>query len=347
MTAARGFWKCLSGKWVLGWTALLVALISVPLYAGAMAQPAPDEPAPSERCKIGLYFVDLHHLDMAKNQFEANFWLWSLCPKESLAPLKTAEFVNANRTAFALDQTLPRDGVFWSARKVDGAFRHAFDVRNFPFDRHVLKVIVEEGIDDLRSFGYEPDLAASGLDRNIELAGWKIESFRLNTASHRYATTFGDPTLAHETPGAYSQVEAEITVSRASRLSFLKMTAPAYVAAVLALLSFFFSLDAGSTFSSRMSFLASALFATVVNMRVASSELGSNDGMTLIDLIHVTVLALIIAATVSTLIADRRMRQGKPDIARRYDRHSLTWCASLFVAVNVALIASAILAERV
>ena len=58
--------------------------------------------------------------------------------------------------------------------------------------------------------------------------------------------------------------------------SFLKMTSAVYVAATLALLSFLFHLDSASSFSSRISFLAGALFATVVNMRVASSELQSN-----------------------------------------------------------------------
>ncbi len=45
-----------------------------------------------------------------------------------------------------------------------------------------------------------------------------------------------------------------------------------------ALLSFLFLLDSPSAFGSRIGFLAGPLFATVINRRVASTELGSDDG---------------------------------------------------------------------
>lgn len=307
---------------------------------------APAQPAAAQRCKVGIYFVDLHDLDISKKLFDANFWVWSLCPNDKLAPLKVMEFVNANRTAGSLDQTQVRDGIHWSARKIDGTFRHDWNVRNFPFDRHVMRVSIEEGMDDARTFLYEPDLPGSGYDRRISLPGWKLEGFRLISSTRHYETTFGDPSLTHEEPVEYSRLDAEITVARASLTSFFKMTSAVYVAATLALLSFLFHLDSASSFSSRISFLAGSLFATVVNMRVSSSELGSNDGLTLIDNIHITVLILVIAATVMTILADRRMRKGKTEDIRHFDRVNMAWCAGLFITANAALIGMAILAER-
>lgn len=306
---------------------------------------APDTAA-AEHCKVGIYIVDLHDLDISKKLFDANFWVWSQCKRETLTPLKTMEFVNANRVSGALDQMQNRDGIYWSARKIDGTFRHDWNVRNFPFDRHVMRISLEEGMDDGRTFLYEPDLPASGYDRRIALPGWKLEGFRLLSSTRHYETTFGDPTLTHETPAEYSRLDAEIIVSRASLTSFVKMTSAVYVAATLALLSFLFHLDSASSFSSRISFLAGSLFATVVNMRVASSELGSNDGLTLIDNIHITVLFLVIAATVLTILADRRMRKGKADSIRHFDLVNLAWCAGLFVTANAVLIGMAVLAER-
>jgi hypothetical protein len=343
--------KIVSRKMLLIATALMaVVFAAVPwrsfeqtvMPPAAAAQPAT---APS-LCKMGIYFVDLHDLDISKKLFDANFWVWSLCPRENLTPLKTLEFVNANRIASSLDQMQVRDGVFWSAKKIDGTFRHDWNVRNFPFDRHVLRISIEEGMDDARTFLYEPDLPASGYDRRIALPGWKLDGFRLLSATRHYETTFGDPTLTHETPAEYSRLDAEITVSRASLTSFLKMTSAVYVAATLALLSFLFHLDSASSFSSRISFLAGSLFATVVNMRVASSELGTNDGLTLIDNIHITVLLLVIAATVLTILSDRRMRKGKAERIRHFDRVNMAWCAGLFIAANAILIGMAIIAER-
>jgi hypothetical protein len=101
---------------------------------------------------MGIYVVDLHQLDVQKRTFNANFWVWSVCGNEQRQPLKTIEFTNANSTTPSLDQIHPRDRAFWAAKKIDGSFRHDWDVRNFPFDRHVLSVTMEEGNDDTRIF---------------------------------------------------------------------------------------------------------------------------------------------------------------------------------------------------
>lgn len=305
---------------------------------GTQAAAVPSQP---ERCKVGIFIVDLHQLDIQKKSFNSNFWLWSLCATEQRQPLKSIEYVNGNSTAASLDQVLLREGVYWSTRKIDGSFRHDWDVRNFPFDRHVMTIAMEEGIDDTREFQYEADQAKSGYDQRIDIPGWRITGFRLVPTERQYATTFGDPSLPANASASYSRLQAEIMLSRDSFTSFFKMASVVYVAATLALLSFLFHLDAASAFGSRISFLAGSLFATVINMRVASTELGSNEGLTLIDLIHITVLILILTATMLTIAADRRLETGKAQSVRRFDLRNLILCAVVFVVANIALVATA------
>jgi hypothetical protein len=300
-----------------------------------------EEATSPEVCKIGVYLIDLHQLEIQKRNFSANFWLWSLCAREQRQPLKTIEFVNANATAASLDQVLVRDGVYWAARKIDGSFRHGWDVRNFPFDRHVLVVAMEEGVDDSKTFQHEAD-PRSGYDKRIVVPGWRISGLRLVASQREYDTTFGDPSLPADASGYYSRLQAEISVSRTNTFtSFFKMASVVYVAATLALLSFLFHLDSGGSFGSRISFLAGSLFATVINMRVASTELGSDEGLTLIDLIHITALVLIISTTILTIIADRQLETGKKQSVRRFDFHNAIICGTVFIAANVALIAVA------
>lgn len=320
--------------------ALSIVLFALVFCFAALEATSAQASAP-DLCKIGIYVVDLHELDVAKKTFGANFWLWSVCATEQRQPLKTMEFVNANSTTGALDAVLPRDGQFWASRKIAGAFRDDFDVRNFPFDRHDLTVVMEEGVDDTRELTYSADQAKSGYDPRIKVAGWRVDSFRLVQTAHNYATTFGDPSLPADASAQYSRLEAHVLVARDSFTSFFKMASVVYVAATLALLSFLFYLDSPSSFGSRISFLAGSLFATVINMRVSSAELGSHDGMTLIDMIHVTSLILILGATVLTIIADRRLNAGNRDTVRRFDLHNMILCGTLFVAANVALIAHA------
>ncbi|MDP2410600.1 MAG: hypothetical protein Q8M26_09980 [Pseudolabrys sp.] len=303
--------------------------------------PAAAQPTEPERCRIGVYVVGLNEFNVQRKAFEANFWLWSLCATEQRQPLKSMEFVNAITSTATLDAVLPREGQFWSSRKVSGTFRHDWDVRNFPFDRHVIAVVMEEGIDDVRALQYEADQAKSGVDRQIELPGWRVNGFRLVQTERRYDTTFGDPSLPVDASAEYAQLKAEITLSRDGYTSFLKLASVVYVAATLALLSFLFLLDSPSAFGSRISFLAGSLFATVINMRVASTELGSDDGLTLIDLIHIVTLVLILTVTVLTIAADRRLHAADRDVVRGYDLRNLIACALVYVAANVALIANA------
>jgi hypothetical protein len=302
---------------------------------------APDTAA-TERCKVGIFFVDLHQFEIQKRSFNANFWLWSVCASAQRQPLKVLEFVNANSTTGTLDQTTAREGVTWSQRKIDGNFRQDWDVRDFPFDRHVLSVTMEEGVDDTRAFNYDADTDRSGYDKNIDVPGWRVTGFKLVPSERRYDTTFGDPSLPPNASAHYSRLQAEISVVRTNTFtSFFKMASVVYVAATLALLSFLFHLDSGGSFGSRISFLAGSLFATVINMRIASTELGSNDGLTLIDLIHITALILIISATILTIIADRQLETGKKQSVRRFDFRNAVVCATLFLAANVVLIVHA------
>lgn len=307
----------------------------------AVVASASAQPVTPDRCKVGIFVVDLHELDVQKKTFGTNFWLWSVCATEQRQPLKTMEFVNANNTVAMLDSVLPRNGQFWSSRKVSGTFRDDFDVRNFPFDRHELTMAIEEGIDDTRQLLYEADQAKSGYDQRIKVAGWRITGFNLVQTDHNYATTFGDPTLPTDASAQFARLEAHVMVVRDSFTSFFKMASVVYVAAALALLSFLFYLDSPSSFGSRISFLAGSLFATVINMRVSSAELGSHDGLTLIDMIHLTSLILVLAATVLTIMADRRLNAGNRDAVRRFDLHNMIICGAFFIAANVALIAHA------
>jgi hypothetical protein len=325
---------------------LFVAVLFVVPFIPDFAQTNPPAPhahaTPSangtvERCKLGVFLVDLNDLNVQKKSFDASFWLWTLCANGERHPLKTLEFVNGMRPNGSLDQSSVRNGVTWSSRKIEGSFRQDWDLRDFPFDRHVLRLTLEEGVDDSSAFQYEPD-PASGYDKHVHLSGWRVTGFRIVPTERRYETTFGDPLLPQDASAGYSGVQAEISVTRASYTSFFKMASVVYVAATLALLSFLFHLDSPSSFGSRISFLAGSLFATVVNMRVASAELGTSDGLSMIDLIHITALLLVITATILTIAADRRLEKGKKETVRHFDLRNMIVCAVTFVVANIGLI---------
>lgn len=142
------------------WRSLICGLIAILIFVisllmsptlSAIAQPtasptASPTPSPSgtpKTCNVGIYLISLHDFDLAEESFSADFWLWSTCPSEDLQPLKVVDFAKSKSITTSFYNTLKREKGYWSYVKVSGTFRYDWNIRNFPFDRHTLQIILE------------------------------------------------------------------------------------------------------------------------------------------------------------------------------------------------------------
>ena len=324
-------------SWLLAFAALLMVQISA-----VLAQEA--APATPQTCTVGAYVADLYNISMPDKSFDADLWFWSLCADPTLTPLHALEFINANSAEASLDSTLPRGGLAWSSRKVVANWRNDYDVTSYPFDKQTLKMTVEEATLDNRQFVYTPDTAHSTIDPAVQPPGWRVVGFRVEQGERLYPTSFGDPTLAAADGAEFSRLVISVDLQRDGLLSFLKLTAAVYVAAALALISF--RLDPATVFGDRMGILAGTLFAVVISMTTVSGQLGSNERLTLIDLIHVSCLILIVAAALLG-VRQNFLSQRGVDAAtlHRIDGRYLLGPSVAFVLVNVVLVGGAVLRQ--
>jgi hypothetical protein len=324
-------------------TATLVAASIVATLCALLNAPASlaqSDAAPAT-CRIGLYLRDLHSFNPTADTFGADFWLWSLCPTADHQPLQTMEFINSDDVAVLLDVG---DYPLWTQRNVNGTFRYDWDERNFPFDRHTLSIEMEEGVEDVRQFVYEPDTANSGVDPELQLpGGWRMTGSTLAGSTKTYDTTFGDPDLPPGGSSQYSRLTLSIDLERTDLGGFLKLTAVVYAAFFFSLISYLMHLETTTGIGPRVSLLAIALFATAVNLVNASNALGTASGLTLVDKIHVMVLVyLLVAAIVSVasrLLLDRGMEAAA--IAALNLRVGAIVVIS-FVALNALLVVLAV-----
>lgn len=331
----------MSGTWWRSrlWLLALVVLMlpgSAAAQSAAAGQPAQRGP---QSCAIGAFVMALYDLSPANGSFESDVWLWSLCPDQSLTPLQAMEYINANSAEPGLTDEIPNGDIVWSSRKLRGEWRHSWDLRSFPFDRHTLRITVEEGLKDATKFFYRADPDNSGYSREIRLPGWQITDFRLVPRTVTYPTTFGDPTLSAGSGSSFSRLDIEVDIQRQGLLSFLKMTAVIYIAALLTLLSFVFNARTPGVFNARMSILAGALFATVLNLPRVGSDLGNSDAPTLIDALHIVCMVLILTVAILSVRSNYRTLDGHDhaDIWR-WEHRNMLICATLFVAANAFLI---------
>ena len=234
-----------------------------------------------------------------------------------------------------------KEEVYWSQWDISAVLHQNWDVQNYPFDRHTLKISLEEAVQDTSGFVYSPDFKNSGYPPDLKLGGWKITDFNLQEEKIAYQTTFGDPELVAKN-GVYSRLTVSIPIQRIKYVSFFKLTTGLYVAFAVAMLSFFYETGQPSLVSARTSLLVGCLFAALVNMRAPESVLGRTESLTLVDQIHIVAIVYIFAAALATVFSRLTTEAGRAKQAMWLDRRLLFRVFTVsFVVLNAIVISHA------
>jgi hypothetical protein len=316
-----------------GRAALAGALLLLPL----LAAPAAAEPA---TCSVGIYLISLHDFDMNRGSFGADAWYWSSCRDPALRPLDVMDLVDAQEVTTSLAATYERSGIFWSYVKVSGTFRHHWDVQNYPFDRHVLRIAIENTAAPASEFAYSVDREGSKPSRDIRLDGWRMTSFEVMPEVYVYDTTFGDPAFEGKEESDYARLVLSVGIQRTKLLSFVKLVAGVYASFALSSLSYLLGPYNGRR---RANLLVGTLFAVLVNQRVVESVIGRTEEITLVDQIHLIAMAFIFATALAGIRSQILFDRGEQERASRHDIRGLWITCVSYVAVNAVVIGNAAL----
>ena len=226
----------------------------------------------------------------------------------------------------------------WSYVKASGTFRHHWDVRNYPFDRQVLRIAIENTAAPASVFSYEVDKEGSKPSRDIKLNGWRLTGFKVEEQTYIYDTVFGDPAMSGQNKSDYARLIISVPIVRTNLLSFVKLAAGVYIAVALSILSFLLGPYNGRR---RINILVGTLFAVLVNQRVIETEIGRSESVTVVDEIHVTAMIFIFAIALAGIYSQALFDKERKIEAERFDRRALWITLICFVAINGALIWSA------
>lgn len=319
--------------------AILLWSVAVPVQA---QETAPANSQPQTVCKVGVYLADLYGIDTRARRFGADIWAWSVCNNEKNA-LIAADWINAQDQVQSLEFNSATDFGLWSTQKITGFYRQPFDIRNYPFDRHTLRIVVEDSIDEANTLKYVADNRGSKVSPNFQVEGWNIKRFVVETREEAFSTAFGDPTRPDAKQTLYPHLEIVIDIERSDVWTFLKLVGPVYIASILTLLSFLMDDKDNEYLTPRLGVLGGVLFAIVLNMRSVQEMLGETNGLSLMDKTHLLSLALAVPATAAATAWTFLIRNGW-DAARvlKWDRRFFFVGTGLYIAINAALISEAI-----
>ena len=289
-------------------------------------------------CKLGTYITSIHDIETAEGTFEAEFWMWSVCPTDQINPLDTLEFVNGEGVEGSLEATIKRGDLWWSTRMFTGVFRTEFDLQNYPFDRQSLQIHIEEAVLDNRSLLYSADTAASGTNPRVGVSGWRLGQMELTAGITSHPTTFGDPSLTGGV-SRYASMEIVMSAERVHWETFLRVTFPLYIVALLAFASLMLDIASTDMFLGRMGVLGSMLFSVVLSFSSTEQLVGQHEGMYLLDLLHLVVLIVIVAASGWAIMAHRHAADAEdPAPIRCLDQKVSIGLAAGFLGLNALLL---------
>jgi len=237
--------------------------------------------------KVGFYFNTAGKIDFQTSSLPLDFYLWMMYRGEEEPRF---EFMNCRMLQIEKqEEHKPYAGtdVNYLVFKVSGIFDQNIDYRNYPFDSFTVRVLLEDVEQEIELREYLPDTRDSALDTSFRLVGWDIKAFRIVNLVHTYSTSFG---LESEKRDRYSQIAAEIDVSRLNPIIFAKTVAPAIIFILIATLGSMLPLE---QISQKISLAVAALFSSVAYHINLSQGLPPLSYLTFIDRMMIANYSII------------------------------------------------------
>jgi len=214
-------------------------------------RPSDTELAGKDTLRIGVYILSVGNLDTTTSRYTVDFFLNFICEVETCDE-PDFDLINATIDREIENQTAADEAGKAYYYRIRSTMRTNLDLRNFPFDEHVLEIEIEDKNRTDDEFVYIADPKQSGIDSSVYVSGWDLEpQISGEVKSHNYDVY----------DEAYSRAIFSIRIYHPWFSSFMKGLFAAIVIVGVGMLSFFMSPgDAGDRIELTSATLASAIF---------------------------------------------------------------------------------------
>lgn len=328
---------------------LLLVLGALLWCAEASAEPAEAAPPQLEQPRkvyVGAYAFQVPELDLAKNTYLLDFWVWFRWQGSDIDPTKTFELLNVYegwnvlKTAIYTDEAdKPKpdelgDGWYYQVFRIHARFARNFDVRSYPFDDHALLIAFEDNDKTVDELVYVVDTDATRIDPQLELSGWKIAKITAEVLEHEYPTNWGDP---RRPAGADKYAQFRYTIHIERPVSGYLSTALIPIAIVMLITMVVFLIDP-KYLEGRLGLAVMALMSAVAMQYSIQQDLPKTGFMVLLDNVYVLAYLTILLALAESAYAIKLVDRGEPKRARLFDRVGLATSGALFFGGTAVLV---------
>lgn len=305
-----------------GFIALLTAALLL------LALPARAE---IQKQRVGLFVSDVSAVNPADGSARIEGYIWFVGPPGFDAAVGVELLGRQTKLEPFVGTTL-EDGSYYQVLRFAGTFAQEFDMSNFPFDRHGLRVPIEAA-SDTEHLQLVPDEEDSRVGDFVHLPAWRFEGLSFVTQDYRYDTRFG----YRKSDPAFSRLSLVIDISRQRSALVIERFTGFAVAFVLSCL--IYAVPA-TELSMRIGLSSGAIFASVGNRYGIESALGFDAAFSLVDQVTVLVFVALLTAIAVSLHVSRKGKEEGPAAAVRSNRRA----AAVAIPVFSALLVSAFVA---
>lgn len=258
----------------------------------------------SEEVKTGIYLVNMGAFNTVDGTTNVDFYIsLTSLSKDKILPKIDFEFMNGTLSTCYLVDDLPYQKVY----RVKATISVPVNLRNFPFEKHTIKILLEDKTISMPELTFLPDESASGLDKAVFIPGYRIYSWQITSNEHEYS-------VFKET---YSQIEYNIKIEKPILNAFLKTLLPAICMVIVVLLSFLIKND---KIENRITAITSGLLGVIMFHSSVAGQLPPIGYLTFADKIFLLSYLVIILSLTINMFTIKLMKKNNEIAERVYSR---------------------------
>ena len=285
----------------------------------------------------GIYITSIHDIDFKEQEYTVDFWLWLKYKNPDFDFIHNLEVPLAKSVEKSFATTDTTNGQIYLLMKLQCVMKDSWVITNFPFDKQMLRLSIENSQYDSKSLVFKPDTLGRHYDPRFTLSGWKIDSFHMGVNIKPYETTFGDASL--KVPHTeYSAFRVRLNIKRDAIGLFWKLFIGMYVAFFIAYTAFYIHAD---SIDSRFSLSVGALFAVIGNKYIVDASLPESVTFTLVDTLHGITLLFILIVIAANAWSLQLVKQNKLKRANKFDIIIAQVLLLLYIGFNLYFIMKA------
>ena len=307
-------------KWCLGLAVIIVSLLAPASMAAAESSDGPSE------VFVGAYINDVKEVDLSSNSFSVDLYVWMRWTDPDIDPAVTIDPVNP-KDAWLLETPLYEepiqleDGSYYTIIRYLGGFTSKLPVDDYPFDRQVLSVRLEESSATADQLVFLPDPESETMaNPDLVLPGWQWDEPTITVTNIPYPGNWGNVDLAGGE--AYSRVSIDLAVHRPAATSAIKMFFPLGLVLLTGVLTFFLR---PSMVESKIGIAITALLTLVALQFTVMGSLPSVGYLTMIEVIYAVSYMFVLYTLGISIFTVWSKRDPESPEAIRFDRRSMVW----------------------